>query len=393
MSRVYLDWNATAPLREEARAAMVAAMDVVGNPSSVHAEGRAAKGLVERARGQVAALVGCLPSQVVFTGSATEAAALAVAQKGRHGGRFAALATEHDCFRDWSEADLPAVHGRDGAPDGSALGEVMNRVLRDGPRTWSAAHGEAGLLAISAANSETGLLAVRGGEVVGRSHVNAFIAGAAPFAFVCDITQVAGKLPVVYGETKPSYAILSAHKLGGPKGVGALINFTRDDPAPILKGGGQEMGRRSGTENVIGIAGFGAAAEAAARDLEGGVWPRVEKLRNILESTLEAQAKETIFVGKGEPRLPNTSCLATPGWKGETQVMQMDLAGFAISAGSACSSGKVKASRVLQAMGFDAATAGSAIRVSLGPTTTEDEVMRFCDAWLEKLRRHRARAA
>jgi cysteine desulfurase len=143
----------------------------------------------------------------------------------------------------------------------------------------------------------------------------------------------------------------------------------------------------------MGIAGFGAAAEAAARDLEAGVWDRVEKLRNVLESALEAAAKETIFVGKGAPRLPNTSCFATPGWKGETQVMQMDLAGFAISAGSACSSGKVKASRVLRAMGYDEVTASSAIRVSLGPETTEDEIARFVEAWTAKYQRHRDRAA
>jgi cysteine desulfurase len=145
--------------------------------------------------------------------------------------------------------------------------------------------------------------------------------------------------------------------------------------------------------NIVGIAGFGAEAEAAARDLDGAVWARVEKLRNILDYTIEAGAKETIFVGKDSARLPYTTCIATPGWKGETQVMQMDLAGFAISAGSACSSGKVKASAVLTAMGFDTVTASSAIRVSLGPETTEDDVMRFAETWLTKWNKHRARAA
>ncbi|SMX50089.1 cysteine desulfurase family protein [Maliponia aquimaris] len=348
MTRVYLDHNATTPLRPEAKAAMLAAMEVVGNPSSVHAEGRAAKGVVEAARAQVAALVGCLPSQVVFTGSATEAAALAVAQAPRHGGVFAALPTEHDCLRAWSTD----VEG-------------------------------AGLLAISAANSETGVMRPDG-RVAGNRDGQ---------AVVCDITQMAGKVPVTYGAARPSYMILSAHKLGGPKGVGALVNLTRDDPLPILRGGGQEMGRRSGTENVIGIAGFGAAAEAARRDVAAGKWARVEKLRNILEESLEAAADMTIFVGKDGPRLPNTSCIATPGWKGETQVMQMDLAGFAISAGSACSSGKVRKSRVLEAMGYDDETAGGAIRVSLGLETTEEDVSRFCAAWIEKYKRFRARAA
>ena len=349
MSRVYLDHNATTPLRAEARAAMLRAMDVVGNPSSVHAEGRAAKGLVEAARAQVAELVGCLASQVVFTGSATEAAALAVAQKARHGGRFAALPTEHDCLLAWNEG-------------GS----------------------DAGLLAISAANSETGIMQPDRTVVPDREGQ----------AVICDVTQVAGKMPVLYPEGgKPSYMILSAHKIGGPKGVGALINFTRDDPLPILRGGGQEMGRRSGTENTIGIAGFGAAAEAAQRDVASGAWARVEKLRNILEESLEASSDVTIFVGKDSPRLPNTSCFVTPGWKGETQVMQMDLAGFAVSAGSACSSGKVRRSRVLEAMGYDDATSGGAIRVSLGLQTTEEDVTRFCAAWIDKYQRHRARAA
>lgn len=153
------------------------------------------------------------------------------------------------------------------------------------------------------------------------------------------------------------------------------------------------MGRRAGTENVIGIAGFGAAAEAAMRDLNAGIWDEVAQLRNILENAIAAAADQTIFVGKGAPRLPNTSCFATPGWKGETQVMAMDLAGFAISAGSACSSGKVRESRVLRAMGYDEVTARSAIRVSLGPTTTEDEIGRFIDAWTAAQRKHRARAA
>ncbi|OIQ72326.1 cysteine desulfurase NifS [mine drainage metagenome] len=160
-----------------------------------------------------------------------------------------------------------------------------------------------------------------------------------------------------------------------------------------MRGGGQEMGRRAGTENVIGIAGFGAAAEAAARDLADGVWENVRRIRNILDVALASEAKATIIVGKEAERLPNTTCLVTPGWKGETQVMQMDLAGFAISAGSACSSGKVRASRALRAMGFDEGAAASAIRVSIGPQTREDDVLRFAEAWLAQYRKFRARAA
>ena len=347
MARVYLDYNATTPLRDEARAAMIAAMDVVGNPSSVHAEGRAAKGLVERARAQIAQAFGAEGADVVFVSGATEAAALACAGRGLWGADV-----EHDAVRAWIDPVL-SVDGK-------------GAVAIDDPARS----------AVQLANSETGV-------------IQSLPQGVA----VVDATQAFGKIPVAFNWLGCEMALISAHKLGGPKGIGALVIKRGTDLAAQIKGGGQEMGRRSGTENVIGIAGFGAAAEAAQRDLDSGIWGRVEKFRNILDSSIEAAAKETIFVGKDAVRLPNTTCFATPGWKGETQVMQMDLAGFAISAGSACSSGKVKASAVLTAMGFDAATAGSAIRVSLGPQTTEDDVTRFAETWLAKLEKHRARAA
>jgi cysteine desulfurase len=210
---------------------------------------------------------------------------------------------------------------------------------------------------------------------------------------LCDMTQAFGKLPLAFNWSGADMALISAHKLGGPKGIGALVIKRGLDVPAQIKGGGQEMGRRSGTENIIGIAGFGSAAETAQRDLDGGLWNKVEKLRNILESAIAERAKHTIFVGKDTERLPNTSCLLTPGWKGETQVMQMDLAGFAISAGSACSSGKVKASGVLMAMGYSEADAACAIRVSLGPETTEQEVLGFANAWLVQHDKFRARAA
>lgn len=347
MSRVYLDHNATTPLRAEARDAMIAAMDVLGNPSSVHAEGRAAKGLVERARAQISEAFGASGADIVFTSSATEAAALACAGRG-----LSSAAVEHDAVAAWCENDLAV--GTDGR---------------------ASVHDPAGSV-LQSANSETGVL-------------QDLPEGLA----VSDITQSFGKVPVGFAWSGAQMALLSAHKLGGPKGVGALVLRQGLDVAPQIKGGGQEMGRRSGTENIVGIAGFGAAAEAAARDLASGVWDRVAELRKILEKTIEAAAPETIFVGQDVARLPNTSCFAVPGWKGETQVMAMDLAGFAISAGSACSSGKVKASRVLQAMGFDEVTAASAVRVSLGPETTEDEILRFADAWLRAEKKFRAKAA
>ena len=364
MDRTYLDHNATTPLRGAARTAMIAAMDVVGNPSSVHAEGRAAKMLVERARVQVAELVGCKPQQVIFTSSATEAAALAVAQKGRHGGTFAALPTEHDCLGVWSGRTLQSLY--------DAKGHQTRPEHEMG----------SGLIAVSAANSETGIL-----------RPNARVAGSGQgYCAICDITQMAGKVAVAYEDITPSYAILSAHKMGGPKGIGALINFTAEDPEPMLRGGGQEMNRRSGTENIIGIAGFGAAAEAAGTDVAGGNWDEVAQLRSILEKTIASASKQTIFVGKDVTRLPNTSCILTPDWKGETQVMQMDLAGIAVSAGSACSSGKVKASKVLMAMGYNEREAASAIRVSLGLETTRGDVMRFTDAWCSAFDKHQKRA-
>lgn len=347
MSRVYLDHNATTPLRPEARDAMIAAMDVLGNPSSVHAEGRAAKGLVERARGQLSEAFGASGADIVFTSSATEAAALACA-----GRELSSGAVEHDAVASWCGNDL-AVSAA-GAVD---VLEPQRSVLQS-------------------ANSETGVVQELPEELA-----------------VSDMTQSFGKLPVSFGWSGAQMALLSAHKLGGPKGVGALVLRQGLDVAARIKGGGQEMGRRSGTENVVGIAGFGAAAEVAMRDLADGVWDRVAELRKSLEKAIEAGAPDTIFIGQSAVRLPNTSCFAVPGWKGETQVMAMDLAGFAISAGSACSSGKVKASRVLRAMGFDDVTASSAVRVSLGPATTEDEIMRFADAWLRAQKKFQAKAA
>jgi cysteine desulfurase len=345
--RVYLDWNATTPLRPEARAAMVAAMDVAGNPSSVHAEGRAAKALIERARAQVAAALGAEGADVVFVSGATEAAALACAGRGLH-----CADVEHEAVSAWCAADLAV----------DAAGRV--------------AVPEPGRAAVQLANSETGVMQDLPQGVA-----------------VCDMTQAFGKVPFAFNWLGCDMGLVSAHKLGGPKGIGALVLRRGLDVAPQLRGGGQEMGRRAGTENLVGIAGFGAAAEAAARDLEAGVWDRVAELRNILDAALSAVENQTISVGVGGKRLPNTLCLVSPGWKGETQVMQMDLAGFAVSAGSACSSGKVRASRVLRAMGLDEGAAASALRVSLGPETTEDEVLRFAEAWRAARTRHRARAA
>lgn len=350
MSRVYLDWNATAPLRPEARDAMIAAMDVVGNPSSVHGEGRNAVAITSRARMQIATAFGCDANNIIFTGSATEAAGLGLANSDP----VLASNVEHDCVVANSKQGLDV--------DGS--GEIDAKAALDTAFTQQGA------------NSETGVLQ-----------------SVLPGCWMTDQVQNFGKTPVAFNFLEVRSAILSAHKIGGPKGVGALVVADEIDISAQIKGGGQEQGRRSGTENVIGIAGFGAAAEAAQRDVDSGVWDAVEVLRDQLETRLADAAPDAIFVGQNAKRLPNTSCIAVPGWKGETQVMQMDLAGYAISAGSACSSGKVKQSRVLTAMGFDDITASSAIRVSFGPTTTSDEVMGFADAWIAQYKKFKARAA
>lgn len=348
--RLYLDWNATTPLRAEARAAMCAAMDLVGNASSVHAEGRAARTMMERARAQVAAALGADGADLVFTAGATEAAALACAGRG-----LCCAAVEHDAVLAWCDPVLPV--------DGRGLVSVADPAQS----------------ALQLANSETGV-------------IQDLPAGLA----VSDLTQAFGKVPVAFNWLGVTAGLISAHKLGGPKGVGALVVRRGTDVVAQMRGGGQEMGRRAGTENLIGIAGFGAAAEAAARDLADGIWDDVAEIRNILKLALEDAAEDVIFPGwettnNGARLLPNTLSVLTPGWKGETQVMRLDLAGFAVSAGAACSSGKVRASRVLTAMGYDDEQAGSAIRLSLGPGIDREDVLRFAEAFGAAHKSRRAR--
>ncbi len=347
MTRVYLDWNATAPLRPEARAAMHDAMECLGNPSSVHAEGRAARAIVERARVEVADAFGAEPSEVTFTSGATEAAALAMSSR-----RIACAEIEHDCILAWA--------------DSSVLADSDGRVEILAPRDS----------ALQAASGETGVL-------------QRLPKGLA----VSDFAQAFGKIACDFASSGIDQAIISAHKIGGPKGAGALVVRDGLDLTPRIRGGGQESGRRAGTENVIGIAGFGAAAAAAARDVRNGLWDELARLRDDLEARLETEAPGTVFFGRNSCRLPNTSCFAYPGWSGETQTMQMDLRGFSISSGSACSSGKVAGSRALRSMGHDPATVASAVRVSAGPATLEADMIAFAEEWIAAGRRYRARAA
>ena len=343
--RTYLDWNATTPLREEAKAAMREGMEIVGNPSSVHTEGRAAKMAMEHAREELAAALGAEGADVVFTSGTTEAAAMVLAGQGVH-----CAPVEHSAVKVWCEQDL--------AVDADGIVTVPD------PAQAS----------LQIANNETGVIQDLP-QGLGSS----------------DLTQAFGKVPFAFNWLGVTAGFVSAHKLGGPKGIGALIVKRGTDVPALIRGGGQEGGRRGGTENLIGILGFAAAATAAQKELDAGLWDQVAARRDALEERLLSAAPGAIIAGKGTKRLPNTTCLLTSDWKGETQVMQMDLAGFAISAGSACSSGKVRASGVLQAMGFDDKAAQSAIRISISPALGDDQVNRFADAWESAYRRWRER--
>ncbi|MFT4792773.1 MAG: cysteine desulfurase [Paracoccaceae bacterium] len=353
-ARIYLDWNASAPLRPEARAAMTAAMELCANPSSVHAEGRAARMCIEAAREDVAALVGCAPDEVIFTSGATEAAALRLSDIPD----LVGAPLEHAAVR--------AHLGRLSGTPALAVDAQGRAVRVAGPHP----------VALQIANSETGVIQP--------------VAEDAPVWFA-DATQAAGKIPFAFDARVQDSAIVSAHKFGGPKGAGALI--LRAGVHIAQPGGGQELGRRAGTENLIGIAGMGAAARAAKSDLDAGVWDGVRALRDHLETRLEQAGEGIIFVGYDAARLPNTSLFLAPGWRGELQVMQMDLAGFAVSAGSACSSGKAGPIGALSAMGIPDDLAGCALRVSLGPATTAAQIDAFADAWTHAFRRRAVRAA
>ncbi len=370
--RTYLDWNATALLRPEARAAMVSALDELGNPSSVHREGRAARGLVEVARQQVAALVGAAPRDVVFTSGATEANVLALTpayeQSVTHRGRCARLlisAIEHPSVRSGGRYPPGSVEEvgvtADGVIDLSALARRLAALVEAPP-----------LVSVMAANNETGVI-----QPI--AEVAAMVHEAGGLLHV-DAVQVAGRISTDINQMGADLLSISAHKLGGPMGVGALVRRA-GVPAivePHIKGGGQERGARAGTENVAGIAGFGAAA-AAARETMAADGRRVRALHDRLEAGLKRNL--VVIFGEGAERLPNTTLLAAPGLKAEIALIKLDLAGFAVSSGSACSSGKVAASHVLAAMGVAPELASGAIRVSIGATTTENEIDSFLKAW------------
>jgi len=367
-TRIYLDWNATTPLRPEARAAMVAAYDLVGNPSSVHAEGREARRLVEEARATLAAAVGALPRNVIFTSAGTEANALALSPglRGLSGApveRLLVSAIEHASVLAGGRFPGGAIGLIPVTRSGVVDLELLKALLAGGPPA---------LVSIMAANNETGAL-----QPVAEA---ARIVHEAGGLLHVDAIQALGKIPFDIKAVGADLATFSAHKIGGPKGIGALV--VAEGIAglePLLRGGGQELNRRAGTENVAGIAGFGAAVKIALQALPEDA-EHMASLRNRLENGIRGVAGATIFSDDVE-RLPNTVLFTAPGLKAETAVIGFDLESVAVSSGSACSSGKVQPSHVLSAMDFDPAVAQGAVRLSLGWSTEPDDINRALEAW------------
>jgi cysteine desulfurase len=367
--RVYLDWNATTPLRDEARRAMLEALDLPGNASSVHAEGREARKWIEGARAAVAKAVGASPRNVVFTSGGTEANALALTPGLKRDGAAAAgerllvSAIEHASVLSGGRFQTSSIASIRVTRDGIVDLDHLRQLLRDGPPA---------LVSIMLANNETGAVqpvaeaAARVHEAGGLLHVDAI--------------QALGKIAFDIGALGADLLTVSAHKVGGPKGVGALVLAEGiSGLEPLLRGGGQELSRRAGTENLAGIAGFGAAVTAAMADLlaETG---RVRALQERLESGLRLTSGVIVFSSDAQ-RLPNTTLFTVPGMRAETAVIGFDLAGIAVSSGSACSSGKVQPSHVLEAMGFDPEIAQGAVRLSMGWSTRDADVDSCVKAW------------
>ena len=359
--RTYLDHNATSPLRASAKDAMLKAMDRVGNASSVHGEGRGARKLLDDSREMIARELGVVAPMVIFTSSGSEANNLAL--KGAPVERLLISAIEHPSVIESARAsgkpvELIPVTGA-GVVDLDALARLL-----PGPKA---------LISVMSANNETGVIQPIAGIVALAQTHGALVH--------TDAVQAFGKLPLNFGLLGADLMTVSAHKLGGPAGIGALIVRDGLPMTPLIHGGGQELRRRAGTENLVAIAGF--AAVAAEKRIN------IKNLRDTLESSLEGA---TIF-GAGAERLPNTTYFAMPGMNAETLLMAFDLEGVAVSSGSACSSGKVAKSHVLAAMGVSPELARAAIRVSLGWSTTTDDIEHFTAAWRRILARHKARAA
>ncbi|MCE2517425.1 MAG: cysteine desulfurase [Alphaproteobacteria bacterium] len=354
---IYFDYNATAPLRPEARDAMVAALGPPANPSSVHGFGQDARFKVETARRQVAALCGAMPEEVIFTSGGTEANAMALL---RRAPSVITSAVEHVAVLDCApEARRIAVHG-----DGSIDGDDLARACADAP--------EGSVVSVMAANNETGVIQPLDDVIrIARDHGHLVHS---------DAVQGLGKLSLDFAASGLDLMSVSGHKIGGPTGIGALIQREGLASHPRTHGGGQEKNRRPGTENLTGIVGFGAAAQAVMA--EGDIMPRLHALHRDFEARIKAEAPDAHVFGNGCPRLGNTTAITMPGKTAETQIMAFDLAGISISAGAACSSGKVKTSHVLMAMG-EAERADFTVRISSGWASTEAEFDRLAETWLK----------
>ena len=367
-NRVYLDWNATTPLRDEARRAVAAALDLPGNASSVHAEGREARKWIEGARAAVALAIGALPRNVVFTSGGTEANALALAPNLRRGSgsaveRLVVSAIEHASVLAGGRFSQDQIEAIRVTPTGVVDLDHLGQLLCDRPPA---------LVSIMLANNETGAI-----QPVAEA---AAIVRAAGGLLHVDAIQAFGKIPLDMTALGADLVTLSAHKIGGPKGVGALVLAEGlSGLEPLLRGGGQELSRRAGTENVAGIAAFGAAATAAMADLAAES-RRLRTLRERLENGLR-QTDDVIIFSDSVQRLPNTTLFTAPSLKAETAVIGFDLAGVAVSSGSACSSGKVQPSHVLEAMGFGPELAQGAVRLSMGWSTQDADIDRCLEAW------------
>lgn len=375
MTGVYLDHNATTPIRPEAAEAIARGLGETGNASSTHAAGRAARAGIEAARAKVAALIGAPASTVVFTSGGSEANALAIESAAQMTGRLIVSAIEHPSVLETARATGAAVEILPVDGDGVVDLAWLERRLA----VWDPADGRP-FVAIMLANNETGVI-----QPIAEAAEQVRAAGG---WLHVDAIQAAGRIAVDSRAIGADTLSVSAHKLGGPQGVGALTFGPRAAIVRRHHGGGQERGWRGGTENRPGILGFGAAAEAALRDLQDPA--RQAAWRDA--AAAKAKAAGAVIAGEAAPRIGATLCLAAPGFPSELQVMTLDLAGVMVSAGAACSSGKVKASPVLEAMGF-AELAACAIRVSGGWNTTEADWRAFADAWVEAYERHRARRA
>ena len=341
--RRYFDWNASSLLCERSRHSLVSNLDLVGNASSVHSEGREARNIIERSRDDIMDLLGLDSGTIIFTSGASESAALFL-----HDKKMECSAIEHDCVKKWCDVSIPTMKN----------GLVCVSESKKN-------------LALQIANSETGILQNM------------------PKGIACsDAVQAVGKIDCKFDELQPDAFFLASHKVCGPKGVGVLFVKDGDLVQPTVIGGNQEIGLRAGTENFLLIAAFSEALAYSINLVKNGVWQEIEVLRNMLENEVREISKNTIVVGEKEKRLPNTSCMITPGWKGESQVIGLDLEGFSVSSGTACSSGKISEVIMLKEMEYNDDLSNSSIRVSLGPDTKKSDIEAFIFSWKQLYLRH-----